>query len=407
MKLACVIHRYGREVVGGSESHCRALAERLADFHDVTVLTSCATDYLTWRDVYPAGASTVGPVRVLRFPAARQRRLHRLAEMTDLVCGPGASLDEEEAWFRENGPDLPGLLEHLRTDGEHYDRILFWAYRYAPTFFGLPLVRERAILVPTAEEDPIIRLRLLSAYFTLPRGYLFLTPEEQELIAQKVPGRLPPSTVIGTGLEPAPSRIDSSMLPSLGVTSPFVLYLGRVDVNKGCEALLRDFETFVQREGPRVQLVLAGPVFMPLPDHPSILKLGFVDDAVREALLASARALIVPSPYESLSIALLEGWNHGRPALVNGRCRVLAGQVLRAGGGLYYRHVNEFVAGLRELLDREDLARQLGRQGLAYVDRDYRWPIVIERVRRFLEERGVRASTELAEQCQSHRTVQQ
>jgi len=40
----------------------------------------------------------------------------------------------------------------------------------------------------------------------------------------------------------------------------------------------------------------------------------------------------------------------------------------------------EFVAALDYLLDRPDEARQLGRQGLDYVDREYRWPTVMNRI---------------------------
>ena len=123
---------------------------------------------------------------------------------------------------------------------------------------------------------------------------------------------------------------------------------------------------------------------MPIPDHPSVTCLGFVDEAVREALLSNALLLIVPSRYESLSIALLEAWNHGLPALVNGRCRVLRGQAIRANGALYYGNFDEFARGLDYLLDHPDLARQLGQQGLAYVDSEYRWPQVIQKLELFL-----------------------
>ncbi len=389
MKLACVVQRYGREVVGGSESHCRAVAERLADHHHVTVLTSCAADYLSWKNTYPPGASEIGPVRVLRFPVERPRDTHAFAELNNIVASGRATPEDEDAWFRENGPMVPALLDHLRTDGHEYDRVLFWTYRYFPSYFGVPIVRDRAILVPTAEEDPVIWLRSLAAFFTLPRGYVFLTPEEADLVRSRACAALPPSCVIGTGLDaipPRPDPADAGAAAPAGVTGPYVLYLGRVDPNKGCETLLRYFQEFVERHGARVQLVLAGPVFMPVPKHPAIVPLGFVDDATRAALLDGARALMVPSPYESLCIALLEGWNHALPALVNGRCRVLKGQVLRADGGLFYDNAGEFVAGLRTLLDNPEMAAQIGRQGLAYVDRLYRWPIVMRTLDTFLRE---------------------
>ena len=49
-------------------------------------------------------------------------------------------------------------------------------------------------------------------------------------------------------------------------------------------------------------------------------------------------------------MVLLEAWNQGLPALVNGRCAVLHGQVVRANGGLSYRYASEFAASLTYLL---------------------------------------------------------
>ena len=96
MKLACVIQRFGAEVTGGSERHCRVIAEQLASHHDVTVLTSCAQDYVTWRNVYPAGASRAGSVNVLRFPVARERNLGRLADISRIVFTTRSSPEEQE-----------------------------------------------------------------------------------------------------------------------------------------------------------------------------------------------------------------------------------------------------------------------------------------------------------------------
>lgn len=387
MKLACVVHRFGADLAGGSEGHCRLVAEHLAASHDVTIVTTCARDHITWRNHYPAGESRQGALRVLRFPVARERDLHRFIDLSDLMAADRASPDDEEEWFRENGPDAPALLAYLREHGAEYDRVLFWAYRYADVYFGLPLVADRAILVPTAEDDPLIHAEALTQLFSRPKGFLFLTPEEETLVSSRVDGAAAPSSVIGCGVDPAPGPADLSVLDRLPLRDPFVLYLGRVDPNKGCAALVRHFQRYVDG-GRAVQLVMAGPASMPIPDHPAIRSLGFVANEVREALLEKAAAIVIPSPYESLSMVLLEAWNRALPALVNGQCKVLRGQVERADGGLYYGNAVEFAAGLDFLLDRRDDARQLGRQGLAYVDREYRWPIVMGRI-----EALVRAST--------------
>lgn len=386
MKLACVVHRYGPQVTGGSEAHCRAIALRLAAHHDVEVLTSCATDYVTWRNALPAGESIDGPgpsggsLRVRRFKVARPRHLNRFREISELVFAGRASAGEQDRWFRENGPDMPALLDHLAAHGHQYDRVLFWAFRYAPAWFGVPLVADRAVLVPTAEDDDLIRAAdVLGPFFARPRSYLFLTPEERDLVAARCRGPLPPAAIVGAGLDPTSAApTPDGLVP---VQPPFVLYLGRVERNKGCETLLTHYRAYQAVVRDPVPLVLAGPVHMPIPDDiPRLHVLGFVSDAVRNALLHHARALVMPSPYESLNIAVLEAWNAGTPVLVNGRCRPLRGQTRRADGGLIYERQDDFIEALRYLVTHEHEARRFGAQGRAYVDREYRWPTVIAKI---------------------------
>lgn len=387
MKLAFVVQRYGADIAGGSEMHCRQLAERLSSRHDITVLTTCARDYVTWANAYSPGASMENGVRVQRFPVARTRNLKLFADLSDEVFDDlGAPPDRELEWFRANGPDTPALIEHLHVHGAEYDLLLFWAFRYAPTFFGLPSVSERAILLPTAEEDPAVDLDVLPEFFAKAAGYLFLTPEEEALVSTRAGRALAPSQVIGIGLDPEAERRPSrDVLDALGVPQDFVLYLGRVDRNKGCATLLEYFEEYIDAGGSTT-LVLAGPSTLMIPNHPRIRALGYVADDVRRALLTHTRALIVPSPYESLSIVLLEAWNHATPALVNAYCKVLKGQVRRASGGLYYRSSREFQEALSWLLVNDGARRELGEHGLAYVNREYRWPTVLERVERLLEQ---------------------
>jgi glycosyltransferase involved in cell wall biosynthesis len=381
MKLACVVHRYGPQTVGGSEAHCRAIAHRLAERHEVTVLTSCATDYVTWRNELPAGESRDGPVRVLRFPVDRPRHLNRFRELSERVFAERATDAEQREWFEANGPSLPGLLAHLEREGRSYDRILFWAFRYAPVFFGLPIVADRAILIPTAEDDELIRTSaLVGEFFGRPRAYGFLTPEERDLVASHSAGPLPPSEIIGAGLDVGDRYRGQVPVP---VPGEYVLYLGRVDKNKGCDRL---FEAWTSEEASALPtLVLAGPIVLPVPDHPRIRALGYVDDETREALLAHALALVMPSPYESLSLVVLEAWNHRTPVVVNGRCAPLRGQVRRADGGLFYDLPAELVEGVRYLQANRATAGAMGARGLAYVDREYRWERVMEKVEALLE----------------------
>jgi glycosyltransferase involved in cell wall biosynthesis len=386
VKLACVAHRYGADIAGGSEAHCRQLAERLAASHDVTVLTTRARDYVTWANAYPEGRSRVNGVGIVRFPVRRTRRLKLFADLSDEVFDMRAAPERQDAWFRENGPDTPALLEHLAAHGRDYDLVLFWSYRYYPAYFGVPLVADRAVLVPTAEEDPAIRLDVLERYFQLPAGYLFLTPEEEALVSRRAGRTLSPSAIIGSGLEPPSPTPSRAALDQLGIPRTFLLYVGRIDRNKGCHTLFEYFVAHLEQGGLDTTLVLAGPAQIQVPAHPRIRALGFVPDALRDTLLAHARALVVPSPYESLSIALLEGWNHGVPALVNGGCKVLEGQVRRADGGLYYRSAKEFSAALDWLIASDQPARTLGAQGRAFVDREYRWPVVMARTERLLQE---------------------
>ena len=114
-----------------------------------------------------------------------------------------------------------------------------------------------------------------------------------------------------------------------------------------------------------------------------------MDEPTRDALLQQAVLLAMPSRFESLSLVLLEAWNHGLPAVVNAHCSVLKGQALRANGALYYRNYDEFARCVTVLLERPEVAHALGQQGLAYVDREYRWPTVIAKVDGLLARIGV------------------
>ena len=69
---------------------------------------------------------------------------------------------------------------------------------------------------------------------------------------------------------------------------------------------------------------------------------------------------------------------------MNGGCDVLRGQAQRSDGALYYRTYDEFAHAVEQLLRTPDVSRQLGQNGLAYVEREYRWPVVMGKLEQFL-----------------------
>jgi glycosyltransferase involved in cell wall biosynthesis len=390
MKLLFVVQRYGPEVTGGSEAHCRMTAIGLAARgYEVSVATSCASDYMTWANSYPPGVSQDNGVTVHRFPSVRERPFGRYWLLTELMVDGRATDEEQREWFAVNGPDVPGLLQFLRDRGREFDRVIFFTFRYAPSFFGLPIVRDRAYLMPTAEDDDIIRsCTLLKEYFSAPRAFYYNTPEEQAMIASIVGDGISPGLVVGCGIEPPGPRPSRALLDAAGIPADFLLYLGRIERNKGCDAMLEHYSAYLQKTGETgtpIPLVLAGPALMTIPPLPHVRALGRVSDEMREALLTHARALVMPSYYESLSLVVLEAWNRQTPVVVNARCDVLLGQVRRANGGLYYYTDDDFVAAVRRIARDAESAKAFGRQGFAYVEAQYRWPVVLSRFESMLK----------------------
>jgi glycosyltransferase involved in cell wall biosynthesis len=376
VRLAFVIQRYGLEVNGGAELHCRWLAERLARRHEVEVFATRALDYLEWRNHYPVGTEVVNGVPVHRSTVRRPRNARVFASLSNTCFHDNPTPEEEKRWVRENGPYSPDLVKAVAKARPRLDRVLFYCYRYFHSYYGLPAVRERAILVPTAEEDPAINLGIFRTFFHVPRGIVYLTPEEQALVEDASGNREVPSVVIGSGVNLPDPDPGLDFRARHALARPFLLYVGRIDRNKGAVTLFAYFRKFLEETGSEVDLVLAGKAVVPIPPHPRIHHVGFVGEEEKVAALRQCRLLVIPSPYESLSVITLEAWKLGVPVLANARCKVLVGQCLRANGGLVYDGYAEFAEALRLLLGKPGLAEALGGQGREYVEREYSWETI-------------------------------
>jgi len=375
LRLAFVVQRYGPEIDGGAEYECRRVAEVLAPHHDVEVLTTCARDYLTWRNVYPPGVETVNGVRVRRFPVNRPRRVRAFGRYADwLYATPHTFFDEAE-WVRRQGPLCPALVEWIRAHVDDHDGFLFYTYLYLPTTLGLPLVAHKAVLVPTAHDERPIYLDLFRSLFRIPRGLIFQVEEERAFVEKRFCTTHLPSAVIGAGIDPVTDADAARFRRQHGVQGPYFLYIGRVDVEKGCRALVEAFVEWRDRAAEPATLVLMGTVALKLPRHPVVRALGFRPDREKHDAIAGATALVMPSPHESFSFVILEAWSQGTPVLATARSPVLRGHVERSGAGLLYdRTPGDFGVSAGTLLGDETLRKTLGERGRAYVEARYRWP---------------------------------
>ena len=162
--------------------------------------------------------------------------------------------------------------------------------------------------------------------------------------------------------------------------APYLVYVGRLDPMKGVKQLCEFFIAMKQLNDIPLKLVLAGEELVDLPKHEDIVITGFLDEPTKHAAIAGSTALVQSSFFESFSIVLCEAWVQQRPALVQGASTVLRGQAMRSGGAIPYEGYAEFEQAVMILLDDPALADQMGRNGRAYVERNYSWPVVMKGV---------------------------
>jgi glycosyltransferase involved in cell wall biosynthesis len=381
VKLAVVVQRYGADISGGAELHARYIAERLARHGQVEVLTTCARDYITWKNELTPGEEKINGLTVRRFPVRRARDTDDFGRRSAIVFRKPHSIKDEEDWLESEGPSSPELIAHIKRVKDQFDFFVFFSYRYYHAWHGLRAVADKAVLVPTAERDDAIGVSIFAPAFRAARALMYNSFEERALI-QGVSGRTGPGVVVGVG-SAIPDRTQPwRFKKKYNVKRPFAIYIGRIDENKGCAELFGFFERYAVMYPHGLDLVLVGSRVLEIPKHPRIRYLGFLTDEDKFDALAAADVLIMPSRFESLSMVALEAWALGKPVLANGRCDVLRGQTVRSNGGLYYENFEEFAEALYALEAAGPLGGVLGRNGREFFRRHYAWPVI---ERKYLE----------------------
>ena len=212
VKLAVVVQRYGLDINGGAELHARYVAEQLARRADVDVLTTCARDYITWRNELPAGESEVNGLRVRRFPVRRERDPERFGRRSHHVFESAHSIADELAWLDSEGPFAAALIDCIRRNEAGYDFFIFFSFRYYHAYYGIRAAPTRALLVPTAERDGAVGLSIFAPIFRGVRALMYNSFEERAMIQAVSGNDAVPHVVVGVGSE-VPARTDPGAVP--------------------------------------------------------------------------------------------------------------------------------------------------------------------------------------------------
>jgi glycosyltransferase involved in cell wall biosynthesis len=402
-KIALIVQRYGTEVNGGAELHCRQIAEHLSAEYNVEVLTSCAKDHISWFDEYKAGVTDINGVSVRRFPTGNPhnrkklrlvtRKLYKKRTYQKLLrflglnkLNQAAITDKDYAgWVQYQGPYLLKLIQYLKEHESRFDALIFFTYLYYPTIEGLKIAPQKSILIPTAHDEPPIYFPIFKQVFNSPKAILYNTRSEKGFMNGLFNNESVYSDIAGVGIDVPDPAGNINVGGITGNNDDYIVYIGRVDALKGCAMLFEYLIQYNQTAPKPIKLILAGKATMHIPADKNITALGFVDEDIKNALLQNARALVMPSFYESLSLVTLESMAYGIPVIANQNCEVLKDHIENSKAGFLFTDFTSFKTALDTLFDPKTNLDSIHRNAKAYVAQNYTWAATLQKYRKAIE----------------------
>lgn len=383
MKIAFIVQRCGTDMIGGAESLCLNLAEKLSDFFDIDILTTCAKDYVSWKNHYDEGIEILENIQIRRFKVDYERELKKFNNLSEKIYFQKHSNEEEQQWMKLQGPYSSDLFTFIENNKKNYDLFVFFTYLYASTFYGLPHVWSKSILVPQAHDELPLKLKIFDDVFQKCKGIIFQTKEEKELVEKRF-NLSNTVKLIGQGVTDLEEPSSSIHLKST-LNFPYVLYLGRIDKSKGCDELIDYFLRYKKETQSNLKLVLVGSKIFDFKTNDDIYYLGILSEQEKTFVLNNSAVFIMPSQYESFSISTMEAWLSKKPVIVNGKCQVLKAHCKKSNGGLYYENYDEFSECLDFILKNKETSAHMGQNGFDYVKQNYTWKKIVTKYRDFFE----------------------
>jgi glycosyltransferase involved in cell wall biosynthesis len=342
---------------------------------DVEVLTTCAVNPYTWANELPESTTVQEGIVVRRFQnvlavsASKEHAVHGR-----IYAGEVPSMDDQVTWlnalFR-----TPGLFAALLKERNDFDAVIFAPYLFWTTTVCMPVVADRAVVMPCLHDEVYAYLDVMRHVLSLPASVWFLSGPEHDL-AHRLGPVTPHHSVIGSGMEVPRSYRPEKFRNDYGIDSPYILYVGRREADKGWPWLM---DLFARTKSP-VKLVCAGAGDAAVPPRlrGRVIDVGLLSIEQRNNALAAALAYAQPSLNESYSRTVMEAWLAGRPVLARKGSTVVEWHCARSGGGVAFGTPRDLSAHIERLLASPEMAKEMGEKGREYVLENYQWPHVLD-----------------------------
>lgn len=407
-KIAFVVVRYGLDVNGGAEYHCRMLAERLVKDYDVEVLTTCVKDYINGGNETSKKLELINGVLVRRFeafpvddipeeifrdkakPVRRLRmflyRMHCLRFVSYFMPVWKYWVKDEEEAMKRSVFYSQQLNEFVKENKNVYDVFIAVTMDYAPFYYTALYAGEKTIAIPTMHYAKTFFRAILTSAFSKFAYVGFNTSAEQKL-AENVFGRaLGLHGIISVGIEDIIPADWEETKNKYGLPDKYLLYVGRLDKGK-LNNIVNYFSNYKRKyKESSLKFVMVGSSFEKLDVISDVIYTGFVTDEEKSSIIQHAVVVVNPSLYESLSLILLEVLNLGKPMLVNGHCAVLKEHCQKSNGAVdYYMDEKQFISKLNKIEHSLEIREEMSEGGKRYVEENYNWALILSRLKQTIE----------------------
>ncbi len=137
----------------GSDRYTHEIASLLSIDNHVTICTTTSQDYVRWDSHFSEGASYIDNLKIIRFKPIYERNISKFNKnLRKLIKKKNVKSSDYEKFIIEQGPHVPKMIEYIKYNVNNFDIIIFIGYLYYPIVYGIPLCKNKSIIIPTLHD---------------------------------------------------------------------------------------------------------------------------------------------------------------------------------------------------------------------------------------------------------------